>query len=132
MTKIYSGLKMSKSEKKALIDSWVNSLETSYIKRFLGLSPKRAELIKAGDYSDYEQVLFWAATQQDQEVSGVLKELEERLGLPQAHVAALLGLPLRAYQRALKGIPVKAYYVNLIKAAATQPNFLQALIERTI
>ncbi len=58
MTKIYSGLKMSKSEKKALIDSWVNSLETSYIKRFLGLSPMRAELIKAGDYSDYEQVLF--------------------------------------------------------------------------
>lgn len=121
-----------KNEKKALIDEWVSGLEASYIGRFLGLSPMRAERIKAGDYSGYEQVLFWAATQQDQDVSGVLRELEERLGLPQAHVAALLGLPIRAYQRALKGVPVKYYYVNLIKAAATQPAFLKSLIDRTL
>lgn len=122
--------KVKENEKKALIDKWVAGLEASYIRRFLGLSPMRAETIKAGDYSGYEQVLFWAATQQDQDVSGVLKELEERLNLPQAHVAALLGLPIRAYQRALKGVPVKAYYVNLIKAAASQPDFLRALIKR--
>ena len=121
-----------KNEKKDLIDKWVAGLEASYIKRFLGLSPMRAELIKAGDYSGYEQVLFWAATQQDQDVSEVLRELEERLNLPQAHVAALLGLPIRAYQRAVKGTPVKAYYVNLIKAAASQPDFLQALIKRDL
>lgn len=119
-----------KNEKKDLIDKWVAGLEASYIRRFLGLSQMRAELIKAGDYSGYEQVLFWAATQQDQDVSGVLKELEKRLGLPQAHVAALLGLPIRAYQRAAKGTPVKVYYANLIRAAASQPNFLNALIKR--
>lgn len=132
MMKIYLDLKMKQSEKKALIDSWVGSLGASYIKRFLGLSPMRAEQIKAGNYDGYEQVLFWAATQQDQDVSAELKSLEGTLGLPQAHLAAMLGLPPRAYERARKGIPVKIYYVNLIKAAASQPRFLNALFERSI
>lgn len=123
---------MNKAEKKTLIDKWVDGLEASYIKRFLGLSPMRSEQIKSGNYEGYEQVLYWAATQQDQDVSGELKALESRLGLPQTHVAALLGLPPRAYERARKGIPVKIYYANLVKAASKDKGVLDALYNRNL
>ncbi|MAG43445.1 MAG: hypothetical protein CMH95_03975 [Oceanospirillaceae bacterium] len=115
-----------------LVKDWLGRFGQNTVRKLLGLSPKQGAQVASGDFSGFEELLMWAATNEPQDVSAELKAIEDATGLSSARSAILLGIPDKTYTRARKGDPVPAAMANYVRILAESPDLIERLKERTL
>jgi hypothetical protein len=115
-----------------LVSKWLSRYGQSTVRKLLGLSPKQGGQVASGDFSGFEELLMWAATNEPQDISTELQRIEDATALSGARSAILLGIPDKTYTRARKGETVPVAMAHYVRILAESPDLIERLKERML
>ena len=113
--------------------AWLSDKKAGYVARLLSIRPEKGDEIKAGNYDQYKDILFWAYTADEGViVQSELEHIAEVAGLSKYAFIIALGLSRSVVEDGFKGKPIKFIYAAYIKALAADNALLKRVLARTI